>query len=125
MCFRAMNGSADNSHWMLGATLNPSSNMAKEMNLALEDEKRTHAAYDPANDKQYLGVPFIGRRRVSFNFRKFQTFPASFFMTKTHFRDHHLAKLLTVQATFSAEENLSLKHWRNFWNASGSKGANS
>ena len=51
---------------MLGATLNPTSAMAKEMNVALDDEIKTHAAaYDPSKDKHYLGVPLPGGRKVS------------------------------------------------------------
>jgi len=51
---------------MLGTSLNPNSAMAKEMNQALEDEIKVHsAAYDASKDKQYLGVPFPGRPKVS------------------------------------------------------------
>ena len=60
-----MNG-GENSHWMLGASLNPNSAMAKEMTSALDDEIKSHSAYDPNNAKQYLGVPMPGaaKRKV-------------------------------------------------------------
>ncbi len=62
---RSVNG-AENAPWMMGASLNPSSAMAKEMNVALDDEIKAHSsAYDPTKDKHYLGVPFPGGRKVS------------------------------------------------------------
>lgn len=45
---------------MFGATLNMGSNMAKEMNMALMDEIKTHAPF--SDSKNYLGVPLTGRR---------------------------------------------------------------
>ena len=49
---------------MFGATLNMGSNMAKEMNMALMDEIKTHAPF--TDSKNYLGVPLMGRRvRIS------------------------------------------------------------
>jgi hypothetical protein len=64
--FGSLNGSAtDNSHWMMGATINPSSIMAKEMSIALDNETKTHAPFDAKNQKDYVGVPFPRRRRVS------------------------------------------------------------
>eukprot|EP00095_Tigriopus_kingsejongensis_P008497 snap_masked-scaffold18_size714446-processed-gene-6.21 protein:Tk08497 transcript:snap_masked-scaffold18_size714446-processed-gene-6.21-mRNA-1 annotation:"mixed-lineage leukemia" len=60
---KPVNGT-DNPSWMLGATLNMNSPMSKEMNLALLDEMKTHSVYDGPKDKQYVGVPFLGRKRT-------------------------------------------------------------
>ncbi len=73
---RPVNG-AENAAWMMGASLNPSSEMAKDMNVALEDEIKAHSAYDPNKDKHYLGVPFPGARRVS-------NLPPTSYCTHTH-----------------------------------------
>ena len=63
---RPLNGNAGSGdHWMLGSTLNRDSAMAKEMSQALDDERKSHSAYDSNNAKHYLGAPFPGRRRVS------------------------------------------------------------
>ena len=44
------------------------SNMAKEMNMALMDEIKTHAPF--SDSKNYLGVPLTGRRvRLRIDYR--------------------------------------------------------
>ena len=65
--FRALNGSATDAHWMMGNTLNPNSNMVKEMSVALEAESKMHGAAvgDTKNFRETTGVPFPKRRRVS------------------------------------------------------------
>jgi hypothetical protein len=45
---------------MMGATLNPNSSVAKEMDACLKDEIQTHSAYDPSLRTTYHGVPFPG-----------------------------------------------------------------
>ena len=64
--FRALNGSATDAHWMMGNTLNPNSNMVKEMSVALEAESKMHGAAvgDTKNFRETTGVPFPKRRRV-------------------------------------------------------------
>ena len=66
--FRALNGSATDAHWMMGNSLNPNSNMVKEMAVALEAESKMHgAAVDTKNYRETTGVPFPKRRRVRNN----------------------------------------------------------
>ena len=66
--FRALNGSATDAHWMMGNSLNPNSNMVKEMAVALEAESKMHgAAVDTKNYRETTGVPFPKRRRVRSN----------------------------------------------------------
>lgn len=60
-----MNGGTSADSWMLGSTLNPTSDMAKELANNLEEERKAHSAYNPSAQKSYLGVPFPSRRRVS------------------------------------------------------------
>ena len=63
-----MNGGDSGASWMFGATLNMGSNMAKEMNMALMDEIKTHAPF--SDSKNYLGVPLTGRRvRLKIDYR--------------------------------------------------------
>ena len=71
--FRALNGSATDAHWMMGNTLNPNSNMVKEMSVALEAESKMHGAAvgDTKNFRETTGVPFPKRRRVRLRKYKF------------------------------------------------------
>ena len=50
--------------WMMGASLNPGSAMAKEMSSVLQNEIEAHSAYDAAGNKNLVGVPLPGKRRV-------------------------------------------------------------
>jgi hypothetical protein len=52
---------------MMGATLNPTSSVAKEMDACLKDEIQTHSAYDPSHRSAVHGVPFPGARKNSKN----------------------------------------------------------
>ena len=62
-----MNGSATDTPWMLGASLNPNGNlMVKEMAVALEEESKMYSsAVATKTYKESTGVPFPKRRRVS------------------------------------------------------------
>jgi len=62
---RLSNGGDSSSLWMMGATLNPNSSVAKEMDACLKDEIQTHAAYDPSHRSALHGVPFPGAKRNS------------------------------------------------------------
>ena len=58
---RISNGTESSaSIWMMGATLNPNSSVAKEMDACLKDEIQTHSAYDSALRPAHHGVPFPG-----------------------------------------------------------------
>jgi hypothetical protein len=58
---RLSNGSdSSSSLWMMGATLNPTSSVAKEMENCLKEEIQTHSAYDPTLRTSFHGVPFPG-----------------------------------------------------------------
>ena len=46
--------------WMMGASLNPQSDMAKEMDTVLKNEVEAHSAFDPAAQPSYHGVPLPG-----------------------------------------------------------------
>ena len=48
---------------MMGASLNPSSEMAKEMDSVLKSEIRAHSAYDITAQPNYHGVPLPGSKR--------------------------------------------------------------
>jgi hypothetical protein len=50
---------------MMGATLNPNSSVAKEMDACLKDEIQTHSAYDPSVRNTFHGVPFPGAKKNS------------------------------------------------------------
>jgi hypothetical protein len=50
---------------MMGATLNPNSSVAKEMDACLKDEIQTHSAYDPTVRNAFHGVPFPGAKKNS------------------------------------------------------------
>ena len=70
--FRALNGSANDTHWMMGNSLNPSSNMVKEMAVALDAESKMYgvALGDTKSFKETTGVPFPKRRRVRDTIRR-------------------------------------------------------
>ncbi len=61
---RITNGGSD-TVWMMGATLNPSSSVAKEMDACLKDEIRTHAAYDPVSRNSYHLPPLPRTKKAS------------------------------------------------------------
>jgi hypothetical protein len=48
--------------WMMGATLNPSLTVAKEMD-ALKDEKQAHSVYDLYYRSAFHGVPFPSAKK--------------------------------------------------------------
>jgi hypothetical protein len=62
---RLSNGGDSSSLWMMGATLNPSSTVAKEMDACLKDEIQTHSAYDPSHRSALHGVPFPSAKKNS------------------------------------------------------------
>ena len=48
---------------MMGASLNPNSSMAKEMNSVLKNEIQAHSVFDASAQPSYHGVPLPGSRR--------------------------------------------------------------
>lgn len=63
--YRLSNGGDPSSLWMMGATLNPSSTVAKEMDACLKDEIQTHSVYDSSSRSGFHGVPFPGSKKNS------------------------------------------------------------
>ena len=47
----------------MGATLNPNSLMAEEMNMVLKDDIERHSVYDTSMQHTYHGVPLPGGKR--------------------------------------------------------------
>ena len=60
-CCRLTNG--DGKLWMMGASLNPESAMAKEMDSVLKNEIQAHSVFDPMAQPVYHGVPLPGSKR--------------------------------------------------------------
>ena len=58
---RLTNG--DGKLWMMGASLNPESAMAKEMDSVLKNEIQAHSVFDPLAQPVYHGVPLPGSKR--------------------------------------------------------------
>ena len=54
----------------MGATLNPNSSMADEMDMVLKNEIQAHSVYDISMQPSYHGVPLPGgkRNRTTVNF---------------------------------------------------------
>jgi len=57
-------GSGLHKFMMFGATLNPASGMAREMNTVLQNEVAAHSVYSGETSAQLVGVPVPGRRRT-------------------------------------------------------------
>ena len=56
---------------MMGASLNPQSDMAKEMDSVLKAEVQAHSVFDPALQPAYHGVPLPGSKRNRAAVRQF------------------------------------------------------
>ena len=56
---------------MMGATLNPNSSMAEEMDIVLKHEVQAHSVYDNSMQATYRQVPLPGGKRshVTVNIR--------------------------------------------------------
>ena len=111
---------------MLGNTLNPNSTMAKEMNYALDNESKAHAAFDIKNQKEYTGVPLPKRKRVSS-----QNLLGAIYI-ETHFpifystdRDRARPRRPGPGTSSGVAANPSRRLWTSCWSGNGSRAANS
>ena len=116
----------------MGASLNPQSDMAKEMDSVLKAEVQAHSVFDPALQPAYHGVPLPGSKRnraavssdpavvpqVNFTLHRFHrlVFSVSFSLSLNLFSKSHPPQ------TRLRRERLHLANrslWKSCWNASG------